>query len=96
MKYNQGDHDLEPYFGPIVLSIKGRVPEIDINLLRRAQRQKVLQVTGVRLYSSLMGEDWKMREAAVKAFLEFLQNPLVNIILNFSFLNIKITHYLYF
>ena len=80
MKYNQGDKDLEPYFSPLVLNIKGKVPEIDINLLRRAQNQKVLQVTGIRLYSSLVGDDWKMREAAVKAFLEFLQNPIVNIL----------------
>jgi hypothetical protein len=80
LKYNQGDKDLEPYFGPLVLNIKGKVPEIDINLLRRAQNQKVLQVTGIRLYSSLVGDDWKMREAAVKAFLEFLQNPIVNIL----------------
>jgi hypothetical protein len=37
----------------------------------------VLTVTGARLYASLIGEDWKMREAAVKAFLEFIENPLV-------------------
>ena len=55
----------------------GNIPIVDINKLRRALRQGVLTVTGVRLYSSLIGDDWKMREAAVKAFLEFIENPLV-------------------
>ena len=76
-----------------MLSVKGKVPEIDLNLLRRAERQKVLQVTGVRLYSSLMGDDWKMRESAIKAFLEFIQNPLVHFSCNVSFLNTTIILY---
>jgi centrosomal protein CEP104 len=77
LKYNQGDKDLEPYFGPLARNAGGKIPAIDINKLRRAQRQGVLNVSGVRLYSSLMGEDWKMREAAVKGFLEFIENPLI-------------------
>jgi hypothetical protein len=77
LKYNQGDRDLEPYFGNLARSAGGNIPMVDINKLRRALRQGVLTVTGARLYSSLIGEDWKMREAAVKAFLEFIENPLV-------------------
>ena len=36
----------------------------------------MLTCTGVRLYSALIGDDWKMRDAAVRAFLEFIENPL--------------------
>jgi hypothetical protein len=77
LQYNQGDRDLEPYFAPLARHAGGKIPDIGADKLRRALRQGVLTVTGVRLYSSLLGEDWKMREAAVKAFLEYIQNPLI-------------------
>lgn len=78
LQYNQGDKDLEPYFGPLARDGKrGDIPTPDISKLKKALRQGVLLVTGVRLYSALIGDNWKMREAAVMAFLEFLQNPLL-------------------
>ncbi len=77
LQYNQGDRDLEPYFVPLARNAGGNIQTPDISKLRKALRQGILTVTGVRLYSALIGDDWKMREAAVKAFLEFIENPLV-------------------
>jgi centrosomal protein CEP104 len=85
LDYNQGDKDLEPYFIPRAKDAGGKIPPPDINKLRRAHRQGVLTVTGVRLYSALIGDDWKMREAAVKAFLEYIQNPLLPRFIDKSF-----------
>ena len=85
LQYNQGDKDLEPFFVPRARNAGGIVPTPDINKLRRALRQGVLTVTGVRLYSSLIGDDWKMREAAVRAFLDYIENPLNARYLNKTF-----------
>ena len=85
LQYNQGDKDLEPFFVPRARNAGGIVPTPDINKLRRALRQGVLTVTGVRLYSSLIGDDWKMREAAVRAFLDYIENPLNSRYLNKTF-----------
>lgn len=79
LEYNQGDKDLHPYFAPLARNAGGKIPTPDKSRLERAKRQGILTVTGVRLYSSLIGDDWKMREAAVKAFLEFIENPLVKV-----------------
>ncbi|MCQ2820067.1 MAG: hypothetical protein MJ252_22600 [archaeon] len=77
LQYNQGDKDLEPFFVPRAKAAGGIIPSPDINKLRRAHRQGILTVTGVRLFSALIGEDWKMREAAVRAFLDYIENPLL-------------------
>ena len=76
LQYNQGDKDLEPYFVPRAKNAGSNIQSPDINKLRRALRMGMLTCTGVRLYSALIGDDWKMREAAVRAFLEFIENPL--------------------
>ena len=76
LQYNQGDKDLEPFFVPRAKNAGGNIQSPDINKLRRAHRMGMLTCTGVRLYSALIGDDWKMREAAVRAFLEFIENPL--------------------
>ena len=76
LQYNQGDKDLEPFFVPRAKNAGGNIQSPDINKLRRALRMGMLTCTGVRLYSALIGDDWKMREAAVRAFLEFIENPL--------------------
>lgn len=76
LQYNQGDKDLEPYFVPRAKNAGGNIQSPDINKLRRALRMGMLTCTGVRLYSALIGDDWKMRDAAVRAFLEFIENPL--------------------
>jgi hypothetical protein len=81
LQYNQGDKDLEPYFAPLARNAGGNIPSPDISKLRRALRQGILTVTGVRLYSAIICDNWKLREAAVKAFLEFVENPLVNYLL---------------
>lgn len=79
LTYNQGDADLHKYFEPLVSSIKANLIDLDDHTLRKALRQGIIKVAGVRLYSALMSDDWKLREAAVKAFLEFIQDELVTI-----------------
>ena len=76
LQYNQGDKDLEPYFVPRAKNAGDNIQSPDINKLLRALIMGMLICTGVRLYSALIGDDWKMREAAVRAFLEFIENPL--------------------
>ena len=76
LQYNQGDKDLEPFFVPRAKNAGSNIQSPDINKLRRALRMGMLTCTGVRLYSALIGDDWKMREAAVRAFLDFIENPL--------------------
>ena len=85
LQYNQGDKDLEPYFVPRAKLAGGIIPTPDINKLRRAHRQGILTVMGVRLFSALIGDDWKMREAAVRAFLDYIENPLHPRYLNKTF-----------
>ncbi len=77
LQYNQGDRDLEPYFAPLARDAGGNIPTPDISKLRKALRAGILTCTGVRLYSALISDHWKMREAAVKALLEFIENPLL-------------------
>lgn len=77
LQRNKGDEDLEPYFVPLAIQAGGNIPSPDISKLRKALKQGILTVTGVRLYSALICDNWNMREAAVKAFLEFIENPLI-------------------
>jgi centrosomal protein CEP104 len=77
LQYNQGDRDLEPYFASLARSAGGNIPPPDLAKLRKALRQGFLTVSGVRLYSALICENWKLREAAVKGFLDFIENPLI-------------------
>ena len=84
LEYNQGDKDLEPYFVPRAKNAGGKIQNHDVNKLKRALRMGILSCTGVRLYSALIGYDLKMREAAVCAFLEFIENPLPTRYLNKS------------
>lgn len=85
LQYNQGDKDLEPFFVPRAKLAGGIIPTPDINKLRRAHRQGILTVMGVRLFSALIGDDWKMREAAVRAFLDYIENPLLPRYINKTF-----------
>lgn len=75
--YNEGDIDLEPYLRPRLAEAGGHVRVADIEILKRADVRKILRVVGVRLWSSLYSENWRHREAAIKAFLEFLESPLL-------------------
>jgi centrosomal protein CEP104 len=77
LQYNQGDRDLEPYFNPLARDAGGNIPTPDISKLRKALRGGILTCTGVRLYSALISDNWKLREAGVKALLEFIENPLI-------------------
>ena len=75
--YNEGDLDLEGYLRPRLNEAGGQMKIANIDILKRADVKKILNVVGVRLWSSLFSGDWRHREAAVRAFLEFIEAPLI-------------------
>mmetsp|Transcript_19717 Transcript_19717/g.36321 ORF Transcript_19717/g.36321 Transcript_19717/m.36321 type:complete len:710 (-) Transcript_19717:6079-8208(-) len=76
-EYNEGDGDLEPYLRPRIAEAGGQVKIVDIETLRRADQRRVLRVCGVRFWSAIFGENWRHREAAIRALLEFMEAPLL-------------------
>lgn len=76
-EFNEGDHDLDPYLRPKLLQAGGTVAIADMEVLKRAERRGVLRVLGVRELSAAMSENWRHREAAAQAMLEFLEAPLL-------------------
>jgi centrosomal protein CEP104 len=75
--YNEGDIDLETYLKPRLNEVGGKLITAHIDLLKRADVKKILRVVGVRLWSCLYSDNWRHREAAVQAFLEFIEAPLI-------------------
>lgn len=75
--YNEGDIDLEVYLRPRLNEAGGQLKIAAMDILKRADVKKILRVVGVRLWSCLFSDNWRHREAAVRAFLEFLEAPLI-------------------
>lgn len=75
--YNEGDIDLEAYLRPKLNEAGGKLQIANIDILKRADVRKILKVIGVHLWSCLFSENWRHREAAVRAFLEFIEDPLL-------------------
>ena len=75
-EYNEGDIDLEVYLRPKLNEAGGQLKIANMDILKRADNKKILMVVGVRLWSCLFSDNWRHREAAVRAFLEFLEAPL--------------------
>jgi centrosomal protein CEP104 len=76
-EYNEGDGDLEPYLRPRIAEAGGQVKIVDIETLRRADQRRVLRVCGVRFWSAIFGDNWRHREAAIRALFEFMEAPLL-------------------
>ena len=75
--YNAGDADLEQYLRPKLNEAGGQMRVADIEILKRADVQQILQVVGVNLWSSIYSDNWRHRLAAFIAFLEFVEAPLL-------------------
>jgi centrosomal protein CEP104 len=75
--YNEGDLDLEPYFRPRFNEAGGKLELAAMDILKRAYNDKFLKVIGAQLWSCLFSSNWRHREAAVKAFFDFLDAPLL-------------------
>lgn len=76
-EHNEGDNDLEPYLRPKLNEAGGVVRSAEYDILRQADQRKVLRTVGAKLWSALHSENWRHREAAVRALLEFLEAPLL-------------------
>ena len=77
LQRNEGDDDLAPYLQRYLTAAGGPIPEMDKKSLNRALHSGTLLVTGVKLWSALHSETWRHREAAVTAFLEYLEDPML-------------------
>mmetsp|Transcript_30234 Transcript_30234/g.34616 ORF Transcript_30234/g.34616 Transcript_30234/m.34616 type:complete len:441 (+) Transcript_30234:175-1497(+) len=76
LEYNEGDDDIDPYLTPKLIEAGGKVIDLENSVLKRALTSGTLLVTGVKLWSALHSESWRHRDAASRAFLEYLQAPL--------------------
>ena len=76
-KKNEGDDDLELYLRPLLNEAGGKLDIADVDTLKRVEARKILAVLGVKIWSCLYSENWRHREAAIRAVLEFLEAPLI-------------------
>lgn len=76
LESNDGDIDLEPYLNPLLSTAGGNVEKLGLEALRRALSDGTLLVCGVKLWTALHSDQWRHRESAAQAFLEYLQAPL--------------------
>lgn len=76
LEYNEGDDDIDPYLNPKLIEAGGKVVDLENSVLKRALHSGTLLVTGVKLWSALHSESWRHRDAAARAFLEYIQAPM--------------------
>lgn len=76
LEYNEGDDDIDPYLNPKLIEAGGKIENLEHSVLKRALHSGTLLVTGVKLWSALHSESWRHRDAASRAFLEYLQAPI--------------------
>ena len=63
------------YFDPLIK--KSNSSEVgnlakDLGNFKRAESDATIKVTGVKVWNSLHSENWRIREAAITAFLNFI------------------------
>lgn len=73
---NRGDDDLRLYFDPLLREAGGKVPDIGADILTRLHNLGLLDVLGARVWSSIHGSNWKVRQAAANAVLNYIGMPL--------------------
>ena len=83
--YNEGDVDLELYFKPLLAGIGEKLPECSVEILRRLWHKGYLTIFGARVWMAINSENWRHREAAAQAVLNFIEMPLVSYITLFSY-----------
>lgn len=75
--YNEGDVDLELYFKPLLAGIGEKLGECNVEILRRLWHKGYLTIFGARIWNAINSENWRHREAAAQAVLNFIEMPLV-------------------
>jgi len=75
--YNEGDVDLELYFKPLLAGIGEKLGEFNVEILRRLWHRGYLTIFGARVWNAIHSENWRHREAAAQAVLNFIEMPLV-------------------
>jgi len=79
--WNEGDVDLDLYFRPLLANAGEQLKDIPLEVLRRLQHLGYLNVFGARLWTAAYSENWRIREAAAQAVLNFLEMPIVKFFL---------------
>lgn len=80
--FNEGDVDLESYLKPLISKTGENIPEVPAEVLRRLHNMGYLTVFGAKLWSAVHSENWRLREAAAQAVLNFIEMPLPKKYLN--------------
>lgn len=80
--WNQGDVDLDLYFRPLISNAGENLPDIAVEILRRLHHLGYLTVFGARVWTAIHSENWRHREAAAQAVLNFLEMPIVIFIIH--------------
>ena len=75
--YNEGDVDLELYLKPLLAGIGEKLGECNVEILRRLWHKGYLTIFGARIWNAINSENWRHREAAAQAVLNFIEMPLV-------------------
>lgn len=70
---NEGDVDLDPFLKPLLNAAGGNLQNLELESLRRAQSDGTLSVVGVKLWTAMLSDTWRHREAAAEALSHFLQ-----------------------
>lgn len=78
LEFNDGDLDLEPYLKHLLNSVGGNIEKLGLEALRRALSDGTLLVVGVKLWTALHSENFRHRESAAQAFLDYVNSPLKN------------------
>ncbi|KAL4438288.1 hypothetical protein ABPG74_009711 [Tetrahymena malaccensis] len=82
LAFNEGDIDLEMYLKPLLANAGEKVPDISSEILRRLYHLGYLQVFGSKCWCAIYSENWRHREAAAQAVLNFIEMPLPEKYLN--------------
>ncbi|KRX06659.1 Armadillo-type fold [Pseudocohnilembus persalinus] len=80
--FNEGDVDLELYFKPLISQTGGTVEDVPAEILRRLYNLGYLTVFGAKVWTAIHSENWRHREAAAQAVLNFIEMPLPEKYLN--------------
>lgn len=75
--FNQGDVDLELYLKPLLAGVGEKLTECNIEILRHLWNKGYLTIFGARIWNAIHSENWRHREAAAQAVLNFIEMPLV-------------------
>lgn len=67
---------------PLLSNAGVKVPEIPAEILRRLQNLGYLTVFGARVWCCIHSDNWRLREAAAQAVLNFIEMPLPDKYLN--------------